>query len=201
MENPHMNKGLVRPHELLSNLINDVYKAFELLSCDKDSQFLRRVAVRNVFSFLEGIIHILKFQLKKDFRLSYTSYILTVKEKELLYEEKIIKNGKVKIFIPIEKNLASTFKLAVKVWGPKEYNFNLEPDEHNFFLSAKKARNKLTHPRDFYDIQITDVDMNNITRTFIWIREEFSKLIREKLKTDISTLPNLSIEDFFEKKS
>lgn len=59
---PSLSKreGLIRTYDLLISLISDVQSDFEYLLKDEASQHLRRNTVRSTFSFIEGIIQLLK---------------------------------------------------------------------------------------------------------------------------------------------
>jgi hypothetical protein len=181
---PDLSKGegLTRTHDLIENLINDVYRAFEVLDADKESQFLRRSLVRTVFSFIEGVIHVIKFEIRSAYRLGRTEIEITRKEREILYEERE-KDGEItKIFIATDDNLKKTFNIAKKVWELNNYRFNAGGSEYKDFQKAKRARDKLTHPRTFYDIEITKDDMFYMVRSFDWIRSEFSSLMSAKIE-------------------
>jgi len=169
--------GLTRTFDLLQYLIDDVYKSFEILDSDKESQYLRRVAVRTVFSFIEGIVQIVKFDLNFDIRHSRTEITLSSKEYELLHEVKIKDGEKFKIIIPLEQNLKRTFKLAGKIWGLTGYQLDTTCSQYTYFMYAKETRNKLAHPRTYYDIEISNDEMSYVAHAFEWVRQEFVKLI------------------------
>ena len=175
--NMSLGEGLIRPYELLETLISDFNKALELLHPDKESQFLRRVLVRNAFSFIEGIVQILKFELKTDFRLGHTGYQLTENERELLYEERLEEEKKTSIFISVEKNIFKTFKLAAKIWDPNGGPLHIEYDEKRIILTAKNTRNKLTHPRTYYDLEISDYEVVTIIKAFDFVTKLFQQVM------------------------
>lgn len=189
-------EGLIRTYELFEHLIEDVYKSFEILEPEKESQYLRRVTVRNVFSFIEGIIQILKFEIRSDLRLKYYSADLSPKEKEILYEEKEKNGSKYCIFIPIDQNVKKTFKLAAKVWNLTEYSINTESHEYQWFINTKETRNRLTHPRTYYDINITDKEMAYLAQSFEWVRSEFFSIMKEKVESINQGLPKEVVERF-----
>lgn len=178
-----LRKGLTRTDELLEHLIDDVYKSFEVLDSEKESQYLRRVAVRTVFSFIEGIVQILKFELNRAVRFGYSAATLSTKEYETLYEVKIEDGEKINIIIPIDQNLRRTFKLASKIWNLGEYKFNTNSEQHTYFKYAKETRNKLTHPRTFYDIEISANEMSYVAHAFEWVRQEFVRLHEDYRKS------------------
>ncbi len=94
------------------------------------------------------------------------------------------------MFIPIHDNVVKTFKLASKIWELTEYlSINKDGQEYRRFLRAKEIRNRLTHPRTYYDIQITSYEIGLFAHIFKWIRSEFVSLIKEKNENIIQTLP------------
>jgi len=87
---------------------------------------------------------------------------------------------KTRIFISIDENLKKTFRIATKVWGLTAYSFNAGRKEYEHFLSAKEARDRLTHPRTYYDIDITTMEMYQLVSAFEWVRSEFHALMKAK---------------------
>jgi len=190
-EQPNISKGegLVRTYDLFEHLIADVDKAFETLETDKTSPYLRRCVARTVFAFIEGVIQIAKWEINSSIRLSKSSVRLSDKEKEILHEQKK-RNGEIfKILVPIDENLKKTFRLAAKVWGLKNYSLNIAGKEYKYFLSAKKARNRLTHPRTYYDITVTDFDMHCYASSFIWVKTEFHSMMNKRIEVLAQELP------------
>lgn len=55
-------------------------------------------------------------------------------------------------------------------------------------LGSKKARNKLTHPRTVYDIEVTDYDMHCHTVAGMWVQREFQGLFNERVNSLLSGL-------------
>jgi hypothetical protein len=49
-----LGEGFVRQYELIEQLRNDVYDAYETLENERSSQYLRRCVVRAVFSLIEA---------------------------------------------------------------------------------------------------------------------------------------------------
>ena len=156
---------------------------------DKESQYLRRVFVRNVFSCIEGIVQILKYEIRKDVQCGKYNVELSNKEKEVLYEEKDRSDSKIKIFIPIDKNIKNTFILAKKVWMLTNSTLNTDGKDYQDFLKTKETRNRLMHPRTYYDINITDKEVDAVGKSFEWARLAFISLMKEKVESISSELP------------
>ncbi|MDB4925882.1 hypothetical protein [Mucilaginibacter sp.] len=171
---PKAHLGLFRTFDLLDELIKDYNKAMELLMADQESQFLRRVAVRNTFSFVEGVIQILKYEIKRKYRLEQPTYKLTPKEREIVYEEKIsVGESNIPVFTPVDKGFFKVFKLADKILNERNAPFVIEKSEKGIIFSAKNTRNRLTHPRNYYDIEITDYEIYNMMLLFELTRSSF----------------------------
>ncbi len=183
-------EGFIRTYDLFEHLLDDVYKSLEMMLSDKESQYLRRVFVRNVFACIEGIVQILKYEISKDIRLGRYCVELTNKEKEVLYEEKYRNGDRTKIFIPIDKNVKKTFFVAGKVWGLSCFSLNTDGEKYRAFLKAKETRNRLAHPRTYYDIDITDTEIDAVGKAFEWVRSSFLSLMKEKVKSVSSELPD-----------
>jgi hypothetical protein len=94
-------------------------------------------------------------------------------------------------FLPLDQNIKRTFKLAAKLWGLR---FQLSTDGEAFrsFRAAKSARDVLTHPRRYYDVEVTDLDMHNYSVAYEWFRHEFDRLFRSRVE---SLMKGLSPDD------
>tara|TARA_R110000868_G_scaffold340694_1_gene601382 strand:+ start:487 stop:1089 length:603 start_codon:yes stop_codon:yes gene_type:complete len=180
-------EGLIRTYDLLQALRTDIDMAYENLDKDRESQFLRRGVVRAIFSYIEAMIECVKVEIRSTIRAGLYTKNLTQKEQDTLGRLAIIGAPPGK-FLPLDQNLKRTFKLASKVWA---LNFSLSTDGEDFrdFLAAKKARNKLTHPRTVYDVEVNDDDMHCHTVAGMWVQSEFQKLFNERVNSLLSGLP------------
>ncbi len=182
-------EGLIRTYDVFQHLSADSYKSFEILDLEKDSQYLRRAVVRNVFSFIEGIVQILKFEVKSDLKMNRYSYSLSKNDLEVLNEEKENNGNKFQLFIPIDENLKKTFSIASNTWGLHQFKLDLNSEGYQDFLLAKKTRNRLTHPRTFYDIDITDNEITCFYSCFLWANTEFLRIMKLKVESIAEELP------------
>ena len=57
------------------------------------------------------------------------------------------------------------------------------------FLKAKNTRNRLTHPRTYYDIEISEEEIKQMAITFKWMKDGFASIMKEKIKVIFETLP------------
>jgi len=174
---PRIDKGegLIRTYDLLRELQRDIDIAYEALENDKQSQYLRRCVVRAIFSYIEALVECIKVELRSSVRSKEYVGEFTERDMETLGSLGIF-GAKSNKFLPIDQNLKRTFRLAAKLWGLGQFRLKTDGDEYREFLSAKHARNRLTHSRTFYDIEVTATDMHCHTSTALWARSEFQRL-------------------------
>ena len=189
---PNMNEGegLTRTYDLYKCLISDVENSFEYWAKNKSSQFLKRNVTRTIFSFIEGIIQILKFEIKADIRFDRIEKALSEKESEIIHNVRFVKGENIPWNIPIEINLKSTITISKKVWNLCDISFDFSSHNYASFLSAKRTRNKLTHPITYYDIQITNDEIELMESTYQWVKSGFVSLLEEKIRIIRETLPD-----------
>jgi hypothetical protein len=186
---PRIDKGegLIRSHDLLQALLADIAAGYEALEEDRSSQYLRRCTVRAIFSFIEAVVECVKVELRSTVRLGYYPQAsLTAKEQEILGPLALIgaQAGK---FLPLDQNLKRTFKLAAKIWH-LDFRLATGGDDFKEFLCAKSARNRLTHPRTFYDIEVSDHDMHCHAIAGMWVRGEFQRLFSARVESLLSAM-------------
>ena len=187
VQNYKASEGLIRTYDLIEVLSSDVYTAFEVLERDKQNQYLRRSVVRAIFSYVEALIESIKVEIRKSLRLERPDFALSKKEKELLGSLSPISQDKGRQ-LPLEQNLKLTFNLAAKVWD-LDFRLNSDGEDYRDFVIAKSHRNKLTHPKTYYDVEVTDDDMHYYAVASGWVQEEFRRLFKartESLRTYIS---------------
>lgn len=180
--------GLVRQHELLEQLNEDISSAYIALERDRSSQYLRRCVVRAIFSFIEAIIESIKWELRSSIRAGHFTGQLSAKEQETLGSLHLI-GKRNDSFLPLDQNIKRTFSLAAKIWQLEGFRLNTDKDEFRDFQAAKSARNRLTHPKTVYDIEVTDEDMHSHTTSAIWVKTELERLMRARiaaLKSEIN---------------
>lgn len=182
-------EGLVRTYDLLEHLSADVGAAFETLDANRSSQYLRRCVARTVFAFIEGLVQIVKHEVRSELRRRHLKRTLSKREQELLTEQRIKDGKRSPVYIPIDRNLKGTFHLAAKVWDLPDFTLETEGPDFEDFLHAKKARNRLTHPRTYRDLEVTDAHMRRYSRAYLWSRRSFTELFRKRVESLASDLP------------
>lgn len=191
-----LGEGFVRQHELIEQLHEDIYDAYSALEQNRSSQYLRRYVVRAIFSFIEALLESIKWELRSSIRMKEFGGELSEKEKETLGSPHAIgpRNDK---FLSLDQNIKRTFRMAAKVWTLKGYRLNADGEDFQDFLKAKSARNRLTHPKTVYDIEVTDHDMRCHTIAGMWVQSEVQRLMRTRIATLTAQLPE-DVRDRFE---
>lgn len=179
---PVFGEGMIRTFDLLKELQADISTAYATLESDRASQYLRRCVVRAVFSYIEAVIETVKVELRSEVRTGLYTGNLTDKEKEALGPLHVVGADESGKFLPLDANVKRTFKLAAKIWGLEDFKLSTDGEDFRDFLSSKAARNKLTHPRRYYDIQVTDYDMHCHTIAGMWMRAEFHRLLDARVR-------------------
>ena len=193
-------QGTKRAEELLAELDDDVLTSYELLENDRSSQFYRRCVVRSLYSYIEATLECIKVSLRSAIRMEESlgkpPTVLSENEKATLGDIALLADNESDKHIPLNANIKKTFKLAAKIWGLNGFTLNTESEYYKDFLLSKGARNSLTHPRSYYDIQVTDKDMERHSVTYHWFRTEVQRLFNAKLKADELSLPEEDREVF-----
>lgn len=182
------NNGYIRTIDLIEAMHKDVLLAYKALENDKSSQYLRRCVVRSVFSFIEACIEALKVEVRSSLRSGASEVGLSDKDFELLGSTDLVRRREDK-HIPLDTNLKCTFRLAAKAWSIDNYIFPTDGGEYAELIRAKSARNRLTHPRTFHDIQVTDRDMCSHTTAYSLVLREFSRIFRLRAVTMAAQMP------------
>jgi len=194
---PQLGEGFVRQLELLEQLREDIVAAYQALEENKSSQYLRRCVVRAVFSFIEAVIESIKWELRSSMRTEEFSQQLSVREQETLGSLHVIglRNDK---FFPLDQNIKRTFRLAAKIWQLQDFCLNTDGEDFQDFLRAKSARNRLTHPKTVYDIEVNDFDMHCHTSASMWVQTEFRRLFEARIATLAKYVLETEREKFIE---
>ncbi len=177
---PILKDGLIRSGDLLSELNNDVISAYETLETNRSSQYLRRCTVRAIFVYIEAVIEIIKIELRSNIRTDFITPTLSDRESRLLGSLSIFRTDDHRI--GLLDNLKGTFKLASRLWELQDFELDTGGLDYEDFRRAKVARDRLTHPKTYCDIQITDEDMSSCSIAGMWVRDSFERLFSERSK-------------------
>lgn len=190
-----LGEGFVRQQELIGQLREDITSAYGALEESKSSQYLRRCVVRSIFSFIEAVIESIKWELRSSVRLDEFKGQLSDREKETLGSLHVV-GPRDDRFLPLDQNIKRTFRLAAKVWQLKTFRLDTDGEDFQDFLRAKSARNRLTHPKTVYDIEVTDDDMHCHTIAGMWVQAELNRLFKARVEALAEGLPESEREQF-----
>ena len=180
-------EGLIRTHDLLEVLRSDIGQAYETLEANRESQYLRRCVVRAIFSFIEAVVECIKVEVRSTIRGGGFAKPLSAREMETLGALHLVPPP-IGRFLALDDNIKRTFRLAAKVWG-LEFQLRTGGEDFRDFLAAKRARDRLTHPRTFYDVEVMDHDMHCHTVAGMWLQSEFKRLFRARIESLSKDLP------------
>jgi hypothetical protein len=190
-----LGEGFVRSAELLEELRSDITKAYAALETQRDSQYFRRCVVRAIYSFIEATVESIKVELRSTIRCGHYTAPLSDKESEALGSLHVVGPRSDK-FLPLDQNVKATFRLASKIWALKGYSLNTQGEDFQDFLRSKSARNRLTHPKTYYDIEVTDFDMHCHTIAGMWMQAELRSLHEARIRSLAEALPAEEREAF-----
>ncbi len=171
-------QGFICSGELLQELQSDVALGYEPLEGNGGSQYLRRSLVRAMFCFITTGVEMTKLEIRSTVRSGMCSAPLTDKEHEFLGSTYLVPPPVAKFF-SLEANVKLTFRLAAKVWMT-DFKLNTSGADCRDFVAAKETRNKLTHPRTLYEIDVTDNGMHFHTILGRWFQFEFQRLFKAR---------------------
>lgn len=133
----------------------------------------RRLIVKSVFSFIEGVV----FELKH-------MAVIAVAEKpgRLLPEEiamakdedyELDESGKIKT-VKAKLRFKSNFRFAFKLFAKsnaldQKFIPDLGGGDWANLIDALKVRDRITHPKSISDLKITDKEIQNALRAYDWV--------------------------------
>lgn len=170
--------------QLFHALIEDVQQATVLWG-DRFDGFSRRIYIKTVFSFFEGMIQLMKSSCLLFNKIS-NSISLTEEEIVLLKEEQayIKGNGSVGIRnsnVNLASNILFTLQCCNKVFSLEhEHEQDVTGQGWQDFNSAIKIRNRITHPQSLEDLEISKEDMRLLNSAADYFRNETLPFIQNR---------------------
>ena len=154
--------------EMIQILGQDCKEHFEVIQVN-DSQIHRRAYVRSVFAFIEGVLHRTKIA-----TLHLGMLLGSISSHELVVLEgtKLEVNDKGDIvYKPLYptflNNIKFTFKTFAKSIG-SSFTLDLSGQGGHNLREAVKVRNRLMHPKEIADLQISDAEIQTAKEAFDW---------------------------------
>jgi hypothetical protein len=172
--------------DLLNVLIDD------LKSINKKgiSQFWRRTLLRTMFANIESFTYAIKhiaFQISivKSKKLSISEKLFIDEEEYKLEDNGEITHGK-RAKIRTKSNFLFSFKVLAKVCGTVSPIKTDKSNDWNNFINVLKLRNRITHPKNKFQLTITDEEYEKIREVLRWyikLLGDSSNLIFEQLNS------------------
>lgn len=142
-----------------------------------DSQYTRRAYVRSVFAMIEGTLWVLKQTVLNAHTEPGEARPFTLAEYALLSEKTfhLKANGEPKDqpkFLRLPDNMRFVFGVMAKYFDP-QLKLGVETKAWEDFLQAHAVRNRITHPKNPEEFNISDSEIRICKRTTAW----FYKLV------------------------
>jgi len=135
----------------------------KLIENEPKSEELRRIAIRTLFSIIEGMCYRMKviaLNREMSHRVEFSPQeFAMLKERYYFLDD----NGKArwrKALLPIKSNIKFTFKMFARAMA---VNFNLELEKSkgwNSFTKAIDIRHRITHPKKLSSLIVTKDDLD-----------------------------------------
>lgn len=174
--------------DIQDSLIADVQDCKKMAIENKESGW-GRAYIRAVFAYIEANVFVLKQMAYIESRMEGVH--LSAAEISFLAEEsyQLTEQGEVvtkpNYAIRISSNIRFLWNMYGRVYNV-ENKLDVSQSGWNSFQEALKVRNRITHPKSFLDIKVTQDDLRHSQRTFEWLQEGFNSLIQ--LSMDALTL-------------
>jgi len=158
----------------------DVDTALEILSKD-DTPYNRRAFVRNYYSFLEGLLYFMRQEVIK--KAMSTPGTLSVAEMAVLKEETYSVAGKGKVLTQ-EKYLTfeQSFRISFHYYFKDVDSVQVEYGNGGWeaLLEGLKIRNRITHPKQGSQMNITDEELERVKTGKKWCDSQLKLLCEEQ---------------------
>jgi hypothetical protein len=167
--------------EWYKELLNDVITSDKMVA-ENDSQFTRRVFLRNLFSLLEANLHMTRKKLAERISIQFQAEgytILPILTMLLDYSPEFADSGK---RIRLKHQSGDILTLARFIVKLYVYLTNVTKDYFGdqgwaSFQSMVHVRNRITHPKSQEDIHISDDDLASIRAANAWFKTTFDDIM------------------------
>jgi hypothetical protein len=185
----------------------DVVTCSERLNKEDGGQYWRRALVRAFFAKVEGVIYCMK-------RIAYSCRFqpdVKFSEGELtsLIEKTHQPNDKGEVAaqrmqIPMKNNIKFAFSAYARA-HLVDYKLNVGDNRWNDFKNSLLVRDRLTHPKEAHNLEVSDEELKSLQRAFDWFSEctkEVSDLadraLESKLRADLPPELMAQLDRFLE---
>lgn len=172
-------KDILKPSEkMIKEMDKERKKCKDLVDREPESEEIRRIVIRSLFSIIEGMCYRMKVNAFLIGRLREIEF--TKEELAMINEETYYLNEKgearIRDFFPsLKSNLRFAFKILAKVFK-SDFELVIENAGFENFQKAIDIRNRITHPKGIKDLDISQNDFNNVLRAYGWFISNMRKL-------------------------
>jgi len=143
---------------------------------------LRRVFIKSLFSYIEGVC----FALKQVTLVLCSD--LSIGEKNLLEEVEYYLNNKGELWenkkhLKPEYNLKFAFKMYAKAWKADDFKLEISTQGWEHYKKSKEVRNRITHPKNSSDLIIKDKEIEDTFKALDWFYGSLSDLFESCRKS------------------
>lgn len=181
---PEVFRGLEELIAFHNEAAMDVTEVIKALGEHPQSQFLRRIAVRNFAAHVEGIVFLIK---------QYTIALSNVRTVDLSKKELaqlaesdsyLDENGQQKQLrhLGFFDNFKFSLKTYARVGG---FTFDLECSDsrYEYFLEMIGVRDRLMHPKSVRSLIVLDDEFLRIGKAWTWYQEQIGRLLGNPTST------------------
>ncbi len=170
--------------EPMIKLLEDAAEAERLLE-EQDTQFFRRAYIRSLFSSTEGIIWLMKQTCLKANpvvgmrKIAIADYAILADES---YDLK--NNGETSVqtkFLKLPDNLRFTVKTVNRLFGA-QLDLGVGTTKWENFKKAIEVRNRITHPRNTSEVDISDDEIEMCKEVSSWFNELVHEFMQSLVK-------------------
>lgn len=180
--NPNNPNKPISPNDILSDFLKnlqDIREMIKILGQDckehyqaietNNSQTHRRAYVRSVFAFIEGVLHLSKVSTLHLGILfgSISHYELVVLEGARLEVDNKGHVTSKPLYPSFLNNVQFTFRTSSKSIG-SSFNLNVTGQGWKNLCKAVKVRDRLMHPKEITDLQVSDAEIKATKTAFEW---------------------------------
>ncbi|HEY8688443.1 MAG TPA: hypothetical protein VIM07_04350 [Chitinophagaceae bacterium] len=158
----------------------------EFLNNDKiNTQFYRRLFIRNIFSVIETYLYVTKELVKNKLVIDKNTNQISWSDLTILNEKKAVLDtqGNVNVmddFQKFEPSLRFTLNIFAKIFGadlPKYGDSNFEK-----LKKLSKRRNDITHPKSLEELVISDQEIIDTVSMFSWFMHTHTEINKKFLE-------------------
>lgn len=146
------------------------------------SQIQRRSVIRSAFATVEGTVNMIKQVILSDLHLNpglhSEAEVAMLREESYLIDDQGNARNQPK-FIPTDANLRFAIKMLCR--GTNDGLLDLSSEGWQAFRSSLKLRNRLLHPKQIIDLNVSDNEVFEFLKAMRWFVDIFNQSLGEVL--------------------